>query len=361
MLFPRPVIDPFGVFSLRSFLEAVLLRAWARRGLLACLLWPLSQLFQLIINFRFGLMLMGYRPQTRLDVPVIVVGNIFIGGTGKTPMVIWLVQQLQQAGWTPGVISRGYGAHAQSITEVRDDARASEVGDEPLLIALRANCPVVVGRNRVMAARALLAAHPATNVIVSDDGLQHYALARDIEILLFDQRGVGNGWLLPAGPLREPVHRRRDFTVLNAPAGVDVAGLGGNPVRMQLIPGKLFCLSAPDQQKMLAEMKGLRITAAAGIGHPQRYFAMLRAAGLSFDELALNDHHAFSADSFRQIDADIILITEKDAVKCSQIAQLSSDARIWVVPVSAHFEAEADFTAQLFALIMEKQHGRTLA
>lgn len=346
---------------MRSFLEALMLRTWTRRGLLACLFWPLSKLFQLIINFRFGLMLLGYRPQTRLEVPVIVVGNIFIGGTGKTPMVIWLVQQLQQAGWMPGVISRGYAANAGSITEVRADARASEVGDEPLLIALRANCPVVVGRNRVMAARALLAAHPATNVIVSDDGLQHYALARDIEILLFDQRGVGNGWLLPAGPLREPVQRRRDFTVLNAPAGVDVAGLGGDPVRMQLMPGKLFCLSAPKRQIALADLAGKRITAAAGIGHPQRYFAMLRAAGLRFDELALNDHHVYSADSFRQVDADIILITEKDAVKCSQIAELAGDARIWVVPVSAQFQAEADFTAQLLAMILEKQHGRTLA
>jgi tetraacyldisaccharide 4'-kinase len=337
---------------LRALLEAALLRAWLRRGLLACLLWPVSKLFQLIIQFRLGLIMLGYKRQTRLDVPVIVVGNIFLGGTGKTPLVIWLAQQLKRAGKTPGVISRGYGASAETISEVRADSLASVVGDEPLLIALRSACPVMVGRDRVAAARALLAAYPATDVIISDDGLQHYALARDVEILMFDQRGVGNGWLLPAGPLREPVQRRRDFTVLNAPAGVAVAGIGENAMRMQLVPDSLFCLSAPGQTTSLQQLAGKRITAAAGIGHPQRYFAMLRAAGLQFAELALNDHHAFSAESFRNVDADIILITEKDAVKCRQIAELRNDARIWVVPVSA--QLDAGFLAQLLTMISEK-------
>lgn len=344
---------------MRTFLESVLLRSWLQRGALACLLWPLSKLFTFIIQFRFGLRMLGYLPQTRLPVPVIVVGNIFIGGTGKTPLVIWLAQQLQQAGWKPGIISRGYGASAENITEVDSAALASVVGDEPLLIALRSACPVMVGRDRVAAARALLAAHPATDILISDDGLQHYALARDIEILMFDQRGVGNGWLLPAGPLREPAQRRRDFTVLNAPSGTEVAGIAADAIHMQLIPGKAFALNAPEQQMALAELQGRRITAVAGIGHPERFFTTLRAAGLKIEAMALNDHHVFSAESFRAIDAEIILITEKDAVKCRQIAALQSDARIWVVPVSAHFET--DFAARILEMISEKQHGCTLA
>ena len=358
-MFPSSHSYFIGVLFLRSSLEAIMMRAWLRRGVLACLLWPASKLFQLIVNFRFALFVLGYKSQTRLTVPVIVIGNIFIGGTGKTPLVIWLVQQLTQAGWKPGVISRGYGASADTITEVDATSLANVVGDEPLLIALRAACPVMVGRDRVAAAHALLAAHPEINLIISDDGLQHYALARDVEILMFDQRGMGNGWLLPAGPLREAAQRRRDFAVLNAPAGVAVAGIGSDAVRMQLIPDKLFCLSRPAQHMALTDVKGKRIVAAAGIGHPQRYFAMLRAAGLEFDELSLNDHHVFSADTFCAVDADLILITEKDAVKCRQIATLQDDARIWVVPVSA--QLDSGFMLQLLNKISEKQDGRTLA
>ncbi|MFZ6749499.1 tetraacyldisaccharide 4'-kinase [Undibacterium sp. Ren11W] len=337
---------------MRALLEAALLRAWLRRGWLACVFWPVSKLFQLIIQFRLGLIMLGYKSQTRLAVPVIMVGNIFIGGTGKTPLVIWLAQQLKRAGKHPGVISRGYGASAETISEVWTDSLASVVGDEPLLIAQRTSCPVMVGRDRVAAGRALLEAYPKTDVIISDDGLQHYALARDVEILMFDQRGVGNGYLLPAGPLREPVSRRRDFTVLNAPLGVSVTGIGDQVLRMQLIPDTLFCLAAPEQKTSLAQMNGRRITAAAGIGHPERYFAMLRAAGLQFDELALQDHHAFTSETFRTIDADIILITEKDAVKCRQLAELRNDVRIWVVPVSA--QLDAGFAAQLLKMISEK-------
>ena len=344
---------------MRSKLETVLLRVWSGRGVIACLLWPIAKIFQLVLRFRSALFALGFKSQTKMDVPVVVVGNIFLGGTGKTPLVIWLVQQLKLAGWRPGVISRGYAADAATVTEVHTDSSASAVGDEPLLIALRADCPVMVGRSRVAAARALLFAHPGVNIIVSDDGLQHYALARDVEILMFDQRGVGNGWLLPAGPLRETAQRRRDFTVLNAPAGISVAGIGSDVVHMQLMPDELFRLSAPEQRTTLAEIKGKRITAAAGIGHPERYFSMLRSAGLNIAPLPLNDHHVFSAKSFCDIDADIILITEKDAVKCRQIAELRSDTRIWVTPVSA--QLAPDLLANILKLISEKQNGRTLA
>ncbi|MEO6354770.1 MAG: tetraacyldisaccharide 4'-kinase, partial [Burkholderiaceae bacterium] len=187
-----------------SILESTLSRAWLRRGLLACALWPLSRLFGTLLALRRALYRCGWLAAVRLPVPVIIVGNVFVGGTGKTPLTIWLVEALRRAGRAPGVISRGYGASTTTPRLVLPDATPQQVGDEPLLIARRAQCPVVVGRDRVAAAKALLAAHPELDCIVSDDGLQHYRLARDVEIVLFDGRGAGNGWLLPAGPLREP-------------------------------------------------------------------------------------------------------------------------------------------------------------
>ncbi|MBI3283930.1 MAG: tetraacyldisaccharide 4'-kinase [Burkholderiales bacterium] len=350
-----------GSKPLRTLIETVLMRTWQKRGVLACLLWPLAKLFQLLVTFRFALYVLGYKLQTRLPVPVVVVGNIFIGGTGKTPLVIWLVQQLQAAGWQPGVISRAYGAAADRVIAVTPASAAAEVGDEPLLIALRSGCPVVVGRDRVAAARALLAAHPDTDVIISDDGLQHYALGRDVEIVLFDQRGAGNGWLLPAGPLREPLRRRRDFTVLNAAPDAVPPALTAATIRMHLQPQDIYRLGDPRQRQPLAELTPgrERIVAAAGIGNPQRFFDMLSAAGLQFSALPLPDHHVFQAQTFAGLDAERILITEKDAVKCRQIAALHDDARIWVVPVAA--QPDAGFAAPLIQMISEKKHGRSLA
>jgi tetraacyldisaccharide 4'-kinase len=194
------------------------------------LLWPISLVFGAIIAIRRCLFKVGVLEQTRLPVPVIVVGNIYVGGTGKTPLVIWLSRQLREQGFVPGVISRGYGGDASRVVEINAQMSPDDIGDEPLLILQRAGVPLVVGRNRVSAARALVNAHPEVNVIISDDGLQHYALGRDIEILLFDERGIGNGWLLPAGPLREPVTRRFDFRVLNG-----LESVGENSFSMQLV------------------------------------------------------------------------------------------------------------------------------
>ena len=346
---------------MRAVLEKVLLNTWQKRGLLACLLWPVSKLFQLIVTFRFGLFVMGYKAQTKLPVPVVVVGNIFIGGTGKTPLVIWLVQQLKQAGWHPAVISRGYGVHAESVILLDAASQAQQVGDEPVLIAARAQCPVAVGRDRVAVARCVLAANPQVDIIIADDGLQHYALGRDVELILFDQRGAGNGWLLPAGPMREPVERRRDFTICNLP-GPDVALPGMMPadtVRMQLQSGQAHRLNDDQRQRPLVEFAGQRLLAAAGIGNPQRFFNMLAMQGLQCQTRAFPDHHAFDAQSFKGTDADCILITEKDAVKCRQIPALLDDARIWVVPVEAQLDAA--FAASLIQMISEKKHGRTSA
>jgi len=347
---------------MRVWLESWLLQAWQKRGVVACLLWPLSRLFQLIVTFRFGLFVLGYKAQSRLSVPVIVVGNIYVGGTGKTPLVIWLVQQLQAAGYHPGVISRGYGAQAENVTLLTADAQASQVGDEPLLIAQRTGVPVAVGRDRVAAARALLASHTEVDILIADDGLQHYFLARDIEIMLFDQRGAGNGWMLPAGPLREPMQRRRDFTVLNAPAEISTAAVPGIPadaIRMQLQAQHAYQLAHPECRRPLTDFATQRLCAVAGIGHPQRFFTTLANAGLQCEGVALPDHFAFDATTFQAIAADCILITEKDAVKCRQIPALQIDARIWVVPVEA--QLGDTFAADLLQMISEKKHGSTPA
>ncbi|MET3132161.1 tetraacyldisaccharide 4'-kinase [Oxalobacteraceae bacterium GrIS 1.11] len=350
----------FNVSSKPSPLEATLTRNWLRRGPLACALWPLSLLFRALSGGRAALYRCGVLTSTRLPVPVIVVGNIFIGGTGKTPLTIWLVQALQAAGFHPGVISRGHGGADRLPRLVTPASRARDVGDEPLLIAQHGHCPVMVGRDRAAAGLALLAAHPQVDIVIADDGLQHYALQRDVEIVLFDGRGAGNGWLLPAGPLREPLTRRRDFTVVNGarPAPALLAALavdGASLIEMQLTGGFAERLADRAQRLPLSALAGRRIVAAAGIGNPGRFFATLKASGLRFAELPLPDHHDFLDQPFAGIDADLILITEKDAVKCAQIEYLKDDPRLWVVPVSARIDAA------LAQQIVEKCRGRSTA
>ncbi|WP_371869773.1 tetraacyldisaccharide 4'-kinase [Duganella flavida] len=360
-----------------SALESTLTRNWLRRGPLACALWPLSLVFRAVIGLRLALFKAGVLKSSRLPVPVVVVGNIYIGGTGKTPLTIWLVQALQAAGMKPGVISRGFGSSEEGAREVTSTSTPAQVGDEPLLIKQRTGAPVMVGRDRAATGRALLAAHPDVDILLTDDGLQHYKLQRDVEIILFDGRGAGNGWLLPAGPLREPVSRRRDFTVINAPVltedlvrAVHPGKAGSDPVR-----GQTPCTQAPAVQMTLvgehaeqlrdrtrkqsltelAAQPELRIAAAAGIGNPARFFGMLKGAGLNITELPLPDHHDFQDRPFATLEADLILMTEKDAVKCAQIEELSDDPRLWVVPVTARIDrALAD-------QIVEKCRGRSIA
>lgn len=340
-----------------SSLESTLTRAWLRRGPLACALWPVSVPFRLLAALRRGMFRLGVLKSERLPVPVVVVGNIFIGGTGKTPLTIWLAQQLREAGLRPGVISRGHGSAAAQPRAVDASARADEVGDEPLLIAARTGCPVVVARRRAEAGRHLLQRHPEVDVLIADDGLQHYALQRDVEVILFDGRGVGNGWTLPAGPLREPPSRRRDFTVVNAPELTPtlMQAVGGRPCQMRLAGEHAERMNDPAQRVALGGFKGRRVLAAAGIGNPGRFFAMLRASGLEVAELPLPDHHDFLDDPFRAVDADVILITEKDAVKCRQLENINNDPRLWVVPVTARIDPA------LAAQIVEKCRGRPTA
>ncbi len=328
------------------------MRAWQRRGWLAWLLLPLSVIYFLLISLRRALYSQGLLKSSCLPVPVVVVGNVFVGGTGKTPLVIWLVEQLRARGLRPGVISRGYGASLSQARSVDGTSSAVDVGDEPLLIAQRTQVPVVVGRRRVLAAQHLLALHPELDVIVSDDGLQHYALARQVEIELSDSRGYGNGWLLPAGPLREPASRRCDFRVVN---GASKLSFGSHAMR--LLGDHAERLSDRSQRKGLKELPpGLRVAAAAGIGNPQRFFDMLAMQGVQLvHALPLPDHFDFSSNPFDAIDADLILITEKDAVKCARIEAIAADTRLWVVPVTARIDAV------LADNIVEKLRGHTTA
>ncbi|WAW09230.1 tetraacyldisaccharide 4'-kinase [Oxalobacter vibrioformis] len=319
---------------------------WQDRGRLAGLLWPLSLLFRLVVWARRKAYQAGFFKSSKLPVPVVVVGNIFIGGTGKTPLVIWLAKALTRAGFHPGVVSRGYGAKGKLPEEVLPDSLPGNTGDEPLLIRLNAGCPVVVGKKRVDAARLLLERHPDVNVIISDDGLQHYAMQRDIEMVLFDGRGAGNGWMLPAGPLREPVSRRRDFTVVNSMNYPAPGNLIYSPdiFLMQLAGDTAEMLMDRSRRMTLAELSEsgrhgrLRIAAVAGIGNPARFFVMLKTARLEVQTCPLPDHFDYASNPFEKMDADIILVTEKDAVKCARIAAIAKDTRIWVVPVRAQLD-----------------------
>lgn len=305
------------------------MRQWQQPSAAAILLRPLAGLFHLLGGLRRALYRTGLRPVEHLPVPVIVIGNITVGGTGKTPLVLWLVQYLKRHGWHPAILSRGYGSAGQGARAVTADSRPEAAGDEPVLLAQHAGCPVWVGRRRAEAARACLAAHPEVNVLVCDDGLQHYALARDVEVVVIDAgRGFGNGRLLPAGPLREPVARLRqvDAVVINGSTASGPQGLA-----MQLQGDTFYQLNQPERQASAADFQHLEVHALAGIGHPQRFFDQLSGMGLAVTGHAFPDHHAYTYEDIAAIQADIILMTEKDAVKCRQF----KDSRCWVLPVQA--------------------------
>lgn len=291
--------------------QRLLIDNWQRRGPLAWLLWPLSLFMGLLVRLRQGLFLSGFLRRHRLPVPVIVVGNVVVGGGGKTPAVMSLVRHLQSRGLHPGVISRGHGRSTHDCREVQADSTATEVGDEPALIRRRTGVPVFVAARRIDAARALLQAHPDTDVLVSDDGLQHHALARDIEICVFDDRGLGNGWLLPAGPLRESWPRDVDL-VLHT--GAHPAFTGYTAQRSLAT----YAVRADGSQVELAALAHGRrpLLALAGVARPQAFFDMLQALGLPLARtLALPDHYDFEDWVRPSAPDDVLLCTEKDAVK----------------------------------------------
>lgn len=328
-------------------LEALWLTQSQRRGWLAWLLWPASIVYGLLIATRHLLYRSGLKKSHKLEVPVVVIGNVVVGGAGKTPTVIAVVNHLRAQGWHPGVVSRGHGRQSHRMVDVQQDTPLSESGDEPALIRLRTGVPVCVSSHRVMAGRALLAAHPEVDVLVCDDGLQHLALQRDLQIVVFDDRRTGNGWLLPAGMLREPwprsvgatkiaelvLHQRREDTppspqdpVMGRHVFDAVRRLG------QHVQG-LAGLQVP-----LDELRGAQLTAVAGIARPVVFFDMLRACGLKPSrELALADH-ALQSDyeAVLQDTTRAIVCTEKDAVKLfPMLARTPSGQRnqVWAVPL----------------------------
>jgi tetraacyldisaccharide 4'-kinase len=290
-------------------LQNAITRAWLGRGTLACALWPLSLIFGALVRLRRLGYRRGWLRTERMPVPVIVVGNVVAGGAGKTPLVIALVRHLQARGHRVGVVSRGYGRHSAECMEVLRESTADQVGDEPLLVHRTTGVPCVVARARALAARTLLQRHPDTDIIVCDDGLQHYALHRDIDICVFDNRGAGNGWLLPAGPLREPWPRPVSLVLHsgNRPA------FAGFTAQRALAPE---AVRRDGTRIPLRSLRGVPLVAVAAIARPHEFFAMLRAQGLELqDTEALPDHYDF--DSWkRPLEARQRLIcTEKDAVK----------------------------------------------
>jgi tetraacyldisaccharide 4'-kinase len=302
------------------------------------LLWPLSGVFAALAALRRLTYRRGWCASVRLPVPVIVVGNLTVGGAGKTPLSLFLANALKAAGWQPGIVSRGYRGKNHAPLSVSPESSPEDVGDEPLLLA-QSGVPVWVGRDRSAAGQALLAAHPEVDVLLCDDGLQHYRLMRDMEIAVFDARGAGNGHLLPMGPLREPLSRARqvDFLVMNGgDATPDARVLAAAPAvpvfDMTLEPGLFRRLS--DNQIAPAEAFGGKpLHAYAGIGNPPRFFATLRALGLSFTEHPMPDHHAYTPEDFADLPPEaVVLMTEKDAVKCARLPGLPE---AWALLVEA--------------------------
>jgi tetraacyldisaccharide 4'-kinase len=316
-------------------LEAV----WRKGGPAQWALRPLGALHRALVALRRLLYRRGWKATVRLPCPVIVVGNRVAGGAGKTPTTLALVQALQLAGWRPGIVSRGHGGQGTAPRPVGADSVASAVGDEPLLMQRRAGVPVWVGRDRAAAAHALLGAHPDVNVLVCDDGLQHLRLGRDLEIVVFDERGAGNGWLLPAGPLREPIDAPaaapNQCVLYNAV--LPSTDLPGDCATRQLagaVDLASWWAGAPATHAQLAALRGRPLLASAGIGQPQRFFDALRSAGLAIDTLALDDHHDHARLPW-PAEAREVVVTEKDAIKLDpqRVATERPGLRVWVVPL----------------------------
>ena len=326
---------------------------WERRGPTSLLLWPLSWLYGLLLRARKLIQDTGLVRRKPISVPVIIVGNIRVGGTGKTPIVIALAERLEQLGWRPGIISRGYESSSKiSPLQVSSDSDPRLVGDEPVLIAKRTHdrFPIWIFPKRQKSIQSLLKHSPNVNVIISDDGLQHSGLARwpareggrDIEFVVRDGRGEGNRFLLPAGPLREPATRDRDATLFTGRAkdAVHQIGkqdeyfLGRRAFSLESNLGKAYQLLNPSNTQTLTQIADTylpnKISAVAALGNPQRFFDDLRKQGVAGKCIPLPDHASYTAEFFAKIQAQCILITEKDAVKCTSI----TDERIWVVPLS---------------------------
>ncbi len=314
---------------------------WSRLSAVALLLYPLSLLFGLLsairrLGFRLKMLHSG-----KVKLPVIIIGNITVGGTGKTPFTLALVEQLLARGYHPAIITRGYGGNMQGVQQIMPDCDSQLCGDEPALMARRQLCPVVVGRDRLAAAQYVVAQLPECDLILSDDGLQHYRLQRDVELVLIDgERRLGNGLLLPAGPLREPASRLNHVDAVIINGGQVQPGQFG----MQLHGEWFYQLQQPQRRVQAEFFLGKRVHAVAGIGNPARFFRHLQQLGIDVESHPFADHHAFQAGDLQFDLCDAVLMTEKDAVKCASFA----DENCWVLRV------DASIPSALLELILKK-------
>ena len=334
-------------------------QAWLRRGPLALALWPLSWVYGLLWRVRTALYRLGLLSSHKLPVPVVVVGNVVVGGAGKTPTVIALVKHLEAHGLHPGVVSRGHGRQGSAVLEVTPHTPSLQSGDEPALIARHTGVPVFVSPQRVAAAQALLAQHPTVNILVSDDGMQHWALQRDITMVVFDERGTGNGWLLPAGLLREPWPAQpwgpgHMLVLQYGRSAQAIAPAGAGSSRPLVFEGhKLlapYAIDATGTQHALPQALAAPalVGAVAGIAQPQRFFSMLQAQGVSLHTtLALPDHapaaalhQALQAAQRQHPHITHWLCTEKDAVKLWEAPQPATPPAIWAIPLVAQLPPE---------------------
>ena len=344
----------------RASLEQTLTQAWQRKGLLAWSLAPLALLMWLLVGLRRCAYRYGILEGQPLPRPVLVVGNRIAGGAGKTPTTLALLRHLQTQGWQPGVLTRGHGSDAGNELRLLDAAHAgrwtaAQTGDEPMLIWRHTGVPTMVGRDRTAAGRALLAAHPEVDILVCDDGLQHLRLARDIEVVVFDERGGGNGWLLPAGPLREPVHtpsgarnQAAPLVLYNAPEpSTDLPGYLAK--RSLAAPQSLvdWAGTLPNVSGSSAKLpQGAAVLALAGIAQPARFFEALQQQGFQVTGVPLPDHAQWDALPWPEGTAHVV-VTEKDAVKLDpeRIQRERPGTTVWVAAL--HFEPDPDFWAEL--------------
>src|SRR5436190_5177286 len=298
-----------------------MLNLWQKKSFLAYLLWPLSFVYSIFIFLRRKLYQLHFLKINYLTVPVIVVGNITIGGTGKTPVVIALACFLKEKGWRPGIISRGYGGNTKHFPcLVHQNSNAREVGDEPLLIAQHTACPTVIDPNRSRGAKSLLK-RSNCNIVISDDGLQHLSLGRNIEIVVVDgERRFGNNFCLPAGPLREPVSRLNsvDFVISKEMTQA-------NEFKLSLIPDYFYQLIQTKNKQSADYILNRKVHAVAGIGNPSQFFKTLRNLNLTIIEHPFPDHYHFKPRDFNFGDDAIVIMTEKDAIKCVGFV----DTRLW--------------------------------
>jgi tetraacyldisaccharide 4'-kinase len=301
---------------------------WYRRGPVAWLLWPASLAFGLLVALRRILYALRLLPSAHPGIPVIVVGNLTVGGSGKTPLVLWIAEFLKKNGWSPAIVSRGYGGKAAGPRAATVADEAETVGDEPIVLSRRSGCPVWVGADRLAVIAALRGPHPEVDVLVLDDGLQHYRLRRDLEIAVVDSRGFGNGFLLPAGPLREPPRRLKS---------VDAVVSHGAPVpgyTMKLEGETVHRMTDSRDRRPVQSFRGQKVHAVAGIGNPNRFFLHLTRLGVRVLPHPFPDHHRLTPEELDFGDEAPVMMTEKDAVKLRRYGRASW----WVLPVTAQLD-----------------------